>query len=307
MFDNLNIIAHIPNEDIPKNVWNNHLAPFVWRGLEFFPSQNYSFKATKLSLKEKDLLGLDITFRHGQTGQLHIRNSFHKIFESGFNHTDFTKSDFEFTVQYIGDVLGANLENAKLVGKLETGVNISIANPEAIYSNQIKYKHVQPLKMLGKGKVYGTKFYLSAYSIKTYDPILKSKIEGLRVQKIENNPLRFEVVTEMAELRRKVQVSKVKDLYQESSLDFLGERLFTIAKSIQYLPHIPNDLDLPLYLAYLYAIHGKEGHKKHLRKNKKSTYYRHHNKHKIVLKEHCDSQLDISQKVKSKWLELSSS
>lgn len=304
MIDFISTKLILPPDIIPPTVWNGETSVFNWQGLEFFPAENHSYRATKESLKAVGLGNLNAVFRNGTAATFHLSNSLHKVAHSGANHTDFTFFELAQTVEFISDTLGIDFENASLTGRFEFGVNLETSEPKSFYLPDQNYRNHKPAPMLSKGSQYGAKFCLSSYDVKVYSPFRKIALQGKEKPSIESEVIRFEVAAKCWYLRqRKVNLQRVKDLLNKENLHKLGEVLTDTAKHIKIIPMPSNSLDLQELEIWHFFKNATPEQLKHCRKTQKQTFYRHRERFEKMLKQ-CRDNGEYSEKVAAKWSEL---
>lgn len=292
--------------DIPEEILNGVQKVFDWRDFVFYPNENLSFTASKNSMHEKGLNELNLKFVNGVNGNIQVSNSFHKFFDNGMNHTDFTRNQIKECAKDIESSLGFDFINSTLYGRLEFAVNIEVKNTSDIFQSQIKFRGIDPEPMLAKkNKRYGTRFRLSAYQIKCYDPIKKLELKGIKSDVIEKETLRFELVTTASYLRQRgVNVTYVKDLYNRDTLRDIGTELLAKTKSISNSIILPNSVEMKDASIYHLFKNSTQDQLKHFRENQRSTYYRQKRRFNKILKHYNNESLKITDRVNEKWLEL---
>jgi hypothetical protein len=304
MIDCIRTKSILPPGRIPPTIQSGEKAPFEWQGLEFMPTVDNTYRATKESLQAVGLGNLHAVFRNGTAATFHLSNSLHKVAHNGFNHTDFTFSEIGQTVERISDTLGFDFGKADLTGKFEFGVNLETDEPENYYLPDQTYRYHKPAPMLSKGKQYGSQFCLPSYNVKIYSPIGKIALQGKEKPLLDRELIRFEIVTSSSYLRqRKVNLHKVKDLMDKRNLQPLGKILTDTAKQIRIIPLPPNGLDLQQSEIWHFFNNATPAELKHCRKTQKQTFYRHKAKFEEMLKQ-CRGNGEYSMKVAAKWAEL---
>ncbi len=289
---------------IPPTVQNGEKAAFEWQGLEFMPTVDNTYRATKESLQAVGLGNLNAVFRNGTAATFHLSNSLHKVAHNGINHTDFTFSEIGQTVERISDTLGFDFGNASLSGRFEFGVNLETDEPKSYYQAEQTYRCHKPDRMHSKGKQYGAVFCLSSYNVKIYSPRSKIALQGKAKPLLESDLIRFEIATSISYLRqRKVNLHKVKDLMDERNLQELGKILTDTAKQIKIIPLPPNGSNLAQSEIWYFFNNATPAELKHCRKTQKSSFYRHRDQFEEMLMQ-CRGNGEYSMKVAAKWAEL---
>ena len=304
MVDVINSIYPIPEREIPANVCNGILRPFDYKGLHFFPKDDFSFRATKGSMKAKELSNLFCRITDGKAANFHLSNSLHKVCHGGINYTDFTRSQISDTTEWIGDRLNYNFNGSKLYGRFEFGVNIEVDDPTLLINAQNNLKGYIPDLMKRGNKVYGRKFDAATYNIKTYNPIKKMLLNREYIENPDLKIIRFEKVMRIGDLRKNgIYLNCIADLSNKDILAKLGKSLYNSANQIKLIMTLPEDANYKdLQVLHLFQNMTTE-QRKHFRKTKSSTYNRYAKRYKILQRRYNPEKLSISQKIKDKWEE----
>jgi len=305
MVDVINSKYHLPQAEIPANVWNGTLQPFDLKDLRFFPKDDFSYRATKGSMKAIGLGNLFCSITDGRAAIFNLSNSLHKVCHGGINYTDFTRSQIIDVSDWIGDTLNYNFNGSELWGRFEFGVNIEVKDP-ALYTNaQNNFKGYLPENMKRGNKAYGNKFDAATFDIKAYNPIKKMQLNNENLENPDLKIIRFEKVMRIGNLRKNgIDLRNVKDLSNKDILAKLGKSLYNSAKQIKLIMTLPEDANYKdLYILHLFQNMTLE-QRKNFRKTKSSTYNRFAKRYKILQKMYKPEKLDISEKIKDKWFEL---
>lgn len=302
MVDYIRTKTAIPNNQIPDTVLRGEKTPFHFWDMEFCYQKYGSYRATAESVRACGLGGTFSELKDGQAANFMFSNSLHKL-RHDLNYNDFSCSEIKETVDYVNGRVGIDFRESELVGRLEFAVNIEVDSPE-IYLHQIGYKNATKVQMIDGSKVYGCEFRQTKNKVKSYNPILKAKLSGEKTG-IEKNILRFELVTSAAELRRKkIPISKVKDLYNQDVLFQIGMEMGKTTKEIQMKPALPTDLKRRDFMIYFLFENATPEMIKNIRAQSSSTFSRDKKRYKEILEIYKIDGNDISQKVTEKWMEL---
>lgn len=177
--------------------------------------------------------------------QLWIKNSWHKFYNAVVrdipigieNYNDFTRSDFNSTVNFFSKVLNKTPDEFEVFGLFEYGVNISVVPhiPMHIIDSYISYgnwlKKFRPV-FPRTGKVKGRSAYLTEYKVKFYDKSSESKC-------INRYLLRYEICNNgVGRLKQLLSKNKVtlEDLMKKETFSVLSRDLLKTYFGIKKLP-----------------------------------------------------------------------
>lgn len=304
MIDAINTKLILPDNELPIEVLNLEKTAFHWHGLEFLPTENYSYRATRQSLIDVGIGNLNIVFRNGSAGTFFLSNSLHKVAHNGSNDGDFTFTELVNSIEFIEEVIGVDFKGASLISDFEFGVNLPIEEPVNLITLEQNYKSRKPSKMESKGKQYGVKYPLKKYAVKIYSPTEKAALQqGKRPQR--DSLIRLEVVMAISYLRdvKKINLREVKDLMTPDNLYHLGKLLTDTAKQIKIIPQMPIELDIQDKAILQYFRHSTPEELEYDRRTKKSTFYRWKDKYEKILNE-CRVMGNLGERVAEKWDEL---
>ena len=309
MIDWIKAKMEIPSDRVPANVRDQVLASFDWQNIQFMPKINGSYEATKQSTKHAGLGDMRLVIHGQHYPNLIISNSIHKLFAKGANHTDFTYSAIEWTIDHISEVLDMDFKKAELTGKFEFSVNLEVPDPEAYYQSQSSYKTAYDADMRKGNKVYGKSHELGAYKVKTYSPSKKSKIQRDR-QTPPNDLVRFEIaLNKVSQLRQwNIPINTVGDLLDKQNLAKLGQKLIETNKKIAHKTAMPVLKNMQEHGNYLFFEQADPQAHKRARADQRSTYY----KNKRLYQQQKNSSFiepwirEVPEMIRKKWHDLMS-
>ena len=206
----------------PREVREQSVIPFIWKGLTFFP-QFVTAELVTNYVAEWGNLRLMIKGDH-----LIVRNSLHKFFK-GENYSDFTYTEVCNAI----DLLFLQLEIKEhefSVKKLEFGLNVNMnIQVSELLPCLLFYKGKEFDNLRSKAHKYGVKCFLTEYCVKVYDKVKQVKDKDLI--SLDGNLMRFEL---QFNVKRKIPgVSSLKDLKEPENLELLFQECLKALKNIE--------------------------------------------------------------------------
>ena len=310
MVDKITAKFPLPDNMIPSPMLNGKIEQCELNDIVYVPHhrRKYDLVATRESLEAKGIGGLHLVLRHGWAATLFVSNSLHKVAHNGLNHTDFRFSEFPSAIEMVSDALKMDFGKFKLCSEVEFGVNIISENPERFLSlDQIYNNRHRPDPIKDKKKLCGVNFPPESSRLKIYSPsLVHPKLA------ISPNILRVEMVTKTAYLRkikrRMVDLRTVNDLTKFEKMQTIGCNLVDMSKEVKQLDATLDSWEYEDLQIWYFFRDAKSKELERIRKEKKSTFYRHRNRFKEMQNEaqqHYYSNPDeLPEKVAEKVVDL---